>query len=85
MQTLEEELKHKHTEVENIKDAVTAVEEFGITADDDEKLRISIGECFVEVTTDVAEERLAGVHKYHSRAAEAGRSLHVRAAHVEVW
>eukprot|EP00037_Helgoeca_nana_P032348 m.413452 g.413452 ORF g.413452 m.413452 type:complete len:148 (+) comp29102_c0_seq1:35-478(+) len=61
VQSLEGELEHKQTEMENIKDALASVEEFGITAEEDDKLRLSVGECFIEVSTDVAEERLAGM------------------------
>lgn len=47
-------------ELENIKDALAAVEEFAVTAEDDERLRLSIGECFIEIPQERAEERLNG-------------------------
>lgn len=58
VQNLAVELKRKKEEQENLKDALAAVEEFSITADDDERLRVSMGECFVYVTNEEAEERL---------------------------
>ena len=60
MRCLQSELEAKKTEVQNTEDALAAVEEFGITAEDTDVLRLSIGESFVQVTAEVAEERLQG-------------------------
>ena len=53
IQELKDELKARQNEIVTLKDATGDVEEFQITADDDEKIPFQIGEVFVLESPDV--------------------------------
>lgn len=58
IQILKNRVADKTKELENYKDAVTAAEEFSLMAEEGDVMRILIGECYVEMENEEAEEKL---------------------------